>query len=132
MKLSSILLSEWLYYSFHCVGFDHEGAPVYLQDIWPSRQEIQEVERCHVLPVMFEETYSKVTEGNKSWNNIQYSDSTLFPWDISSTYIRNPPFFKNLSKEIKETEPIQNAFTLLVLGDFVTTGNLMLRIYNYL
>jgi len=75
---------------------------------------------------MFEETYSKVTEGNRSWNNIPSSDSTLFPWDLSSTYIRSPPFFKNLLKEVKKREPIQKAFALLFLGDFVTTGNFII------
>ncbi len=104
-------------------GYDPQGSPVFLRDIWPSRLEVQDVERQYVLPIMFEETYSKVTEGNKAWNNLSASTSTLYPWDSSSTYIQRPPFFDQLTVQVDDVEPIHDAYALLSLGDSVTTGN---------
>ena len=52
------------------VGMNQEGKPVYLWDIWPSREELQEIERKHVLPAMFQEVYSKIIEGNERWNSL--------------------------------------------------------------
>lgn len=98
---------------------------MYLRDIWPSRSEVQEVERQYVLPAMFKETYANVTEGNKNWNELETSVSVLYPWDPSSTYIKRPPFFDNLSIELTETKSINDAMVLLNLGDSVTTGNVL-------
>ena len=113
-------------------GYDQAGLPVFLRDIWPSRPNVQEVERQYVVPIMFEETYSKITQGNKSWNDLESSTSVLYPWEESSTYIKSPPFFDELTQEVTEIEPIQNAFALLALGDSVTTGrfnNLYDKVY---
>ena len=60
---------------------------VYLRDIWPSREELQEIERKRVLPAMFEEVYSKLTEGNEHWNGLNAPDTQLYPWNEKSTYI---------------------------------------------
>ena len=75
---------------------NQEGKPVYLRDIWPSREELQEIERKHVLPVMFQEVYSKITEGNERWNGLSAPDTQLYPWDEKSTYIQKPPFFTEM------------------------------------
>ena len=69
---------------------------MYLRDIWPSREELQEIERKHVLPAMFEEVYSKLTEGNERWNGLNAPDTQLYPWDEKSTYIQKPPFFTGM------------------------------------
>ena len=69
---------------------------MYLRDIWPSREEIQEIERKHVLPAMFEEVYSKLTKGNEHWNGLNAPDTQLYPWDEKSTYIQKPPFFAGM------------------------------------
>ena len=78
------------------VGMNQEGKPVYLWDIWPSREELQEIERKHVLPAMFQEVYSKITEGNERWNGLDAPDTMLYPWDEKSTYIQKPPFFTGM------------------------------------
>ena len=78
------------------IGTNQEGKPVYLRDIWPSREELQEIERKHVLPAMFEEVYSKLTEGNERWNGLNAPDTQLYPWDEKSTYIQKPPFFAGM------------------------------------
>ena len=69
---------------------------MYLRDIWPSREELQEIERKHVLPAMFQEVYSKITEGNERWNDLDAPDAMLYPWDEKSTYIQKPPFFAGM------------------------------------
>jgi len=69
---------------------------VYLRDIWPSREELQQIERNHVLPVMFQEVYSKITQGNERWNGLNAPDTQLYPWDDKSTYIQKPPFFSGM------------------------------------
>jgi len=77
-------------------GVNAEGKPVFLRDIWPSREELQEIKRKHVLPVMFQEVYSKITQGNKKWNDLDAPDTQLYPWDDKSTYIQKPPFFNGM------------------------------------
>ena len=75
---------------------NQEGKPVYLRDIWPSWEELQEIERKHVLPAMFQEVYSKITEGNERWNDLYAPDTMLYPWNEKSTYIQKPPFFTGM------------------------------------
>lgn len=95
---------------------------MFLKDVWPTRQELQEVERQYVLPAMFKETYSKVTEGNRNWNSLHSSESLLYPWDSKSTYVKSPPFFENVTLEVPSVQSINEAQVLLNLGDSVTTG----------
>ena len=71
---------------------------MFLRDIWPLRTEIQEIERQYVIPAMFEEVYSKITEGNAQWNTLEAPESLLYPWDTSSTYIKHPPFLQDMVK----------------------------------
>ena len=77
-------------------GNDSSGNPVFLKDIWPLRADIQEVEQRFVIPAMFREVYSKITEGNEAWNSLHAPESLLYPWDESSTYIKSPPFLTNM------------------------------------
>merc|ERR1719474_807021 len=79
-----------------------DGKEVFLRDIWPSRTDIQAVESKYVIPRMFEETYAKITSGNPNWNKLSAPTSTLYPWDASSTYIRHPPFFKDMTVDLPE------------------------------
>ena len=77
-------------------GNDPSGKPVFLKDIWPHRADIQAVEQRFVIPAMFREVYSKITEGNEAWNSLHAPDSLLYPWDESSTYIKSPPFLTDM------------------------------------
>ncbi|XP_065884504.1 cytoplasmic aconitate hydratase-like isoform X2 [Dysidea avara] len=106
------------------LGFNVEGKPVYLRDIWPSREELQEIERNHVLPVMFQEVYSKITQGNERWNGLNAPDTQLYPWDDKSTYIQKPPFFSGMTKELPKVTNVTKAAVLLHLGDSVTTDHI--------
>ncbi|EEC16473.1 RNA-binding translational regulator IRP, putative, partial [Ixodes scapularis] len=106
------------------LGQDSQGNAVFLRDIWPSREEIQEVEGKHVLPSMFREVYSKVEHGSKNWQSLSAPESLLYPWDSSSTYIKCPPFFETMEREPRPPEDIKGARVLLLLGDSVTTDHI--------
>ncbi|XP_071788574.1 cytoplasmic aconitate hydratase-like isoform X1 [Asterias amurensis] len=106
------------------LGTNSEGKDIFLRDIWPSRSEIQEVERQYVIPGMFKEVYAKIAKGNKSWNSLDAPESMLYPWDSKSTYIQSPPFFADMTKELPPITGIKEAHVLLNLGDSVTTDHI--------
>ncbi|CAI7991835.1 Cytoplasmic aconitate hydratase [Geodia barretti] len=106
------------------LGVDSSGSPVFLKDIWPTRAELQEVERQYVVPAMFRDTYSKITESNSSWNELEAPDSQLYPWDPKSTYIKSPPFFDGMTQDPPAVRDVEKAAVLLNLGDSVTTDHI--------
>ncbi len=105
------------------LGFDPNGRPVYLRDIWPSMEEIQEAIRKTLDPDLFKKEYSKVFEGDERWQALPAPTGTLYHWDPESTYIQKPPFFEDLDKP-RRIESIRGARVLLVLGDSVTTDHI--------
>ncbi|XP_073408566.1 cytoplasmic aconitate hydratase isoform X2 [Dendrobates tinctorius] len=106
------------------LGVNADGKPVFLRDIWPTRDEIQAVERKCVIPGMFKEVYEKIEKVNESWNNLKAPTEKLYPWDQNSTYIKSPPFFDELTMELVPSQPITDAYVLLNLGDSVTTDHI--------
>lgn len=73
---------------------------------------------------MFQHVYSRITKGSDPWNYLIAPDRHLYPWDSSSTYIKKPPFFDNMTREIPPLQSIQEAHVLLYLGDSVTTDHI--------
>ncbi|XP_039714271.1 iron-responsive element-binding protein 2 [Pteropus medius] len=106
------------------LGTDPAGKNIYLHDIWPSREEVHQIEEEHVILSMFKALKEKIEMGNKRWSCLEAPDSVLFPWDLKSTYIRCPSFFDKLTKEPAALQPIENAHVLLHLGDCVTTDHI--------
>ena len=109
------------------LGSGRDGQPVFLADIWPTNQEIQEAVSRAVVPEMFNAKYANVFTGNETWNAIQGGDSELYAWDPDSTYIQEPPFFEELSLEVPHIEDIggeSGARVLAVLGDSTTTDHI--------
>ncbi|XP_068090469.1 cytoplasmic aconitate hydratase [Hyperolius riggenbachi] len=106
------------------LGTNSDGKPVFLRDIWPTRDEIQAVECKYVIPGMFKEVYEKIEKVNESWNNLKAPTDQLYPWDPNSTYIKSPPFFDSLRMELVPPKPITDAYVLLNLGDSVTTDHI--------
>ncbi|XP_016961258.1 cytoplasmic aconitate hydratase [Drosophila biarmipes] len=106
------------------LGVDANDKEVYLRDIWPTRSEIQEVEHKHVIPAMFQEVYSKIQLGSKDWQTLEVSDGKLYPWSGISTYIKRPPFFDGMTRELPQIKSIEQARCLLLLGDSVTTDHI--------
>ncbi|PTQ52885.1 MAG: Aconitate hydratase [Hydrogenibacillus schlegelii] len=105
------------------LGTDREGRPVYLKDLWPTSQEIQDAILKTVTPEKFRETYRDVFTGNSRWNAIDVPEGTLYAWDPNSTYIQHPPFFEGLEAE-RGIRDIRGARALLLLGDSVTTDHI--------
>lgn len=106
------------------LGVDSNGANVFLRDIWPTWEEIHLVERKYVIPAMFQEVYEKIEEGSSAWQSLQAPAGQLYPWDESSTYIKHPPFFDGMTRELPVSKPIIDARVLLFLGDSVTTDHI--------
>eukprot|EP00057_Strongylocentrotus_purpuratus_P025945 XP_011680419.1 PREDICTED: cytoplasmic aconitate hydratase isoform X1 [Strongylocentrotus purpuratus] len=106
------------------LGQNADGQDIFLRDIWPSRAELQEVEKKNVIPSMFEDVYGKIEQGNASWNELKTSDDMLYPWDSKSTYIKSPPFFETMTKDLPPVKTIKDAQVLLFLGDSVTTDHI--------
>jgi aconitate hydratase len=105
------------------IGTDPEGGQVYLVDIWPKREEIEEKMRV-LTPKMFEDQYSEVFEGTELWKNLSVPEGELYNWDPNSTYIQEPPFFQNFPLKPPELTDIKDARVLALLGDSVTTDHI--------
>lgn len=106
------------------VGYDPNGEAVYLKDIWPSQNEInQTLQECMKVED-FKEVYDVIFEGEREWQNLKASEGTSFLWDENSTYIQEVPFFKDLDVMPKSLADIKNARVLLYLGDSVTTDHI--------
>jgi len=104
------------------LGIGSDGRPVYLREIWPSREEIQEISRI-LKPDMFSKVYSDILNGDDRWQSLPESSGKTFKWDEASTYIKNPPFFDPpLTGRIGHE--IRGARVLAVLGDSVTTDHI--------
>jgi aconitate hydratase len=141
------------------IGKGKDGKDVYFKDIWPSNEEIAEVnsklphsskllsmhlssyiectyhtlrldyniyqvEQSSVLPDMFRSTYEAITQGNPMWNQLSVPKAKRFPWDPSSTYIHDPPFFKDITPTPPGPRSIENAYCLLKFGDSITTDHI--------
>ena len=105
------------------IGTGSNG-PVYLSDIWPSQQLVQETVASSVQREMFETEYSDVFRGDDQWFELSGAEGKLFQWDPDSTYVRRPPFFEGLSREPGSLSNIREARVLAVLGDSVTTDHI--------
>ncbi|CAO1339646.1 unnamed protein product [Diamesa tonsa] len=106
------------------LGTNEEGHEVYLRDIWPTREEIQNVEKKYVIPAMFRDVYEKIEMGSSNWQALEAPSGKLYPWDAESTYIKHPPFFETMTRELPTIEPIKTARVLLNLGDSITTDHI--------
>ncbi|HET8839362.1 MAG TPA: aconitate hydratase AcnA [Flavobacteriaceae bacterium] len=106
------------------LSFDRNDEPVYLRDIWPSNDEINEVMEKVLTPKDFAKNYGEIFAGNEIWQNLKVPEDTLYQWDSSSTYIKEAPFFNNISEEAPDLKNIEGAKVLLMLGDSITTDHI--------
>jgi aconitate hydratase len=106
------------------VGHDPNGRPVYLRDIWPTRDELQEVVASAVTPDVFRRTYEVVFAGDERWRAMPVPEGALYDWDPDSTYIQEPPFFQHMSDEPAPVTDIERARVLVMVGDSVTTDHI--------
>ncbi|XP_052207066.1 aconitate hydratase, cytoplasmic [Diospyros lotus] len=106
------------------IGVGKDGKDVYFKDIWPSTEEVAEAVQSSVLPNMFKSTYEAITKGNPMWNQLPVPASKLYSWDPSSTYIHEPPYFKNMTTDPPGPIQVKDAYCLLNFGDSITTDHI--------
>jgi aconitate hydratase len=106
------------------IGEDDSGNPVYLEDIWPSQEEVaREIENA-LDPEIYREQYADVYTGNDQWNDVEVPSGDLYEWDPDSTYIQEPSFFKDMGPEAEDLKDIDGARVLVKVGDSVTTDHI--------
>ena len=106
------------------LGLGKDGRPVYLRDIWPTSDEVRRTVAEAVLPEQFQKRYDRVWESNPRWNAVPTSTGELYDWDGQSTYIQEPPFLADLTREAQPPQSVKGARVLLALGDSVTTDHI--------
>jgi aconitate hydratase len=106
------------------LGKGKGGKDVYLADIWPTNQEIADVQRKAVTKEMFDARYGDVFKGDKHWQGIPISGGQTYAWEASSTYVQNPPYFVGMSMTPTPVTDIVEARVLGIFGDSITTDHI--------
>ncbi|ODQ85536.1 aconitate hydratase [Mycolicibacterium holsaticum] len=106
------------------LGTGSDGKPVYLRDIWPTEAEIADVVGAHLKAEMFTTSYSDVFTGDDRWRNLDVPSGDTFQWAPDSTYVRQPPYFEDMTVEPRPVADITGARVLAKLGDSVTTDHI--------
>jgi aconitate hydratase len=106
------------------LGTGSDGAPVYLRDIWPSNAEIEQFIRDNISRAMFETKYSDVFEGDANWKAVKVATGLTYRWNMSSTYVQNPPYFEGITMKPAPTGDIVSARILGLFGDKITTDHI--------
>jgi len=106
------------------LGTGADGQPVYLKDIWPTTQEVQEAIAQSVTSEMYREKYADVFTGSEMWRDIKVSGGDLYDWDETSTYIQHPPFFQEVTRDVPSMSDIHNARVLGLFRDSITTDHI--------
>jgi len=106
------------------IGFDPNLEPVFLKDIWPDNNEIEEALRLSLDSGDFISNYKTIFSGDERWNKLEISSSNVFNWDERSSYIKESSFFKDISDEPPKVADIKSARVLLKLGDSITTDHI--------
>jgi len=106
------------------LGKGKDGKPVFLRDIWPTQKEVSDAVGTSIDSHMFEEEYSRVTEGDQNWRGLKFPEGKTYGWEPDSTYIRKAPYFDGMKAEPSPVEDIAGARVLAVLGDSVTTDHI--------
>ncbi|TWT26074.1 aconitate hydratase AcnA [Planomicrobium sp. CPCC 101110] len=106
------------------IGQDKDGNNVYLSDIWPTTEEVNEVVKSTVTPELFRKEYARVFDENETWNAIETNDDSLYAFDDESTYIQNPPFFQGLSAEPQAIQTLKDLRVVAKFADSITTDHI--------
>ncbi|MDR3107565.1 MAG: aconitate hydratase AcnA, partial [Bifidobacteriaceae bacterium] len=106
------------------LGFDRGGAPVFLKDVWPSPEEVQEAIDRTISREMYETSYADVFAGDERWRALPTPEGAVFEWDDASTYVRKPPYFESMGAAPEPVGDILGARVLAKLGDSVTTDHI--------
>ena len=106
------------------IGQDRDGKDVFLKDVWPTQEEIAELVQKTVTRDAFQSRYADVFVGDEKWRGVETTDSLTYDWPATSTYVRNPPYFRDISPEPGTISNVEGARVLALLGDMVTTDHI--------
>ncbi|HEY3824763.1 MAG TPA: aconitase family protein, partial [Bryobacteraceae bacterium] len=106
------------------LGDGSDGKPVYLKDIWPSPQEVNAVIGSTLTAEMFRSEYAKAFEGDRNWQQLPVPAGGTYVWDDTSTYIRKPPYFDDMTDPNAPIADLKDMRALAVLGDSITTDHI--------
>jgi aconitate hydratase len=106
------------------LGKDDHGKNVYLRDIWPTSQEVENVVSHSARPEFFQKEYAEVFTGDTNWNSLKVPSGSIYEWSNESTYIKEPPYFENLVDPLSSVQDLTGLRALAVLGDSVTTDHI--------
>jgi aconitate hydratase len=106
------------------LGTGKDGKDVYLRDVWPTLEEVNELMRAAFDPETYQRLYSNFAEQNPLWNEIPMTTGDVYQWEPESTYIREPPYFDNFSSALESLSDVKGARSLAIFGDSVTTDHI--------
>ena len=106
------------------IGKGTDGKPVFLADIWPSQQDVEQVMASSITSEMFRKSYGEVYAGDERWRGLPVPKGETYAWEKDSTYIRQAPYFDDMVLKPSAIEDIKGARVLAVLGDSVTTDHI--------
>lgn len=106
------------------IGTDKNGNPVFMKDIWPTDKEIADTLNTALDPKDYASNYATAFDGDAAWQALKAPTGQLFEWDAKSTYVKEAPFFQNISETVSDPKNIVDAKALLVLGDSITTDHI--------
>jgi aconitase A len=106
------------------LGLDAQGQPVYLRDVWPTQQEVQEAVSRGLRSEMFHKVYGEVFKGDDRWRSLAVPQGDLFNWQPGSTYVRHPPYFMDMDTQPPAVTDLRGARVLALLGDSITTDHI--------
>jgi len=106
------------------IGTGKDGKPVYLKDIWPTTKEVNDLIKKYVTSTIFKKKYADVFKGDTNWRKIKTTASDTYRWNMSSTYVQNPPYFEGMKMQPEPTTDIVNARILAMFGDKITTDHI--------
>jgi aconitate hydratase len=106
------------------IGKDKKGVDVFLKDIWPTNEEVAEIQRKVVTNALFTKRYGDVFTGDKHWQGISITGGQTYAWEPDSTYVANPPYFEGMSMTPKPVTDIVEARVLAIFGDSITTDHI--------
>ena len=105
------------------LGVGKDG-PVFLRDIWPSPQEVQDEVLRSVKADFFKKQYADVFKGDEEWQSLDAGAGETYSWDADSTYVKNPPYFEGMTMQPPGVRPVAGARALALLGDSITTDHI--------
>ncbi len=106
------------------LGHDSNGQPVYLKDVWPTQQEVEEAVEKSIHPEMFTREYGEAFTGPEEWRNLMVPEGEVYTWDGASTYVKHPPYFVETMPEPAPVADVKGARVLALLGDSITTDHI--------